>query len=290
MYQKAESYFEYASFSADPNIIQPRQTASLTHHASHSSMSSTTSVRSSVDSIFSHRSSSACSMASSVASPASFDSELSRLGIGSSHRRSSSLSSRSSNESFRGQGSTRRPKKKVSFSTQLTILLSETDGALPNPNLEQECLLDSFPTPPTRITTTIITIPETSSPIQTPSPTSTPDSSYYLNLSLANYRRHLADLQVQLSYHITSVHASIASVSCARKPRRSNGADLTAHFLDEDNFGGLVERDSIETRKKDLAERISSMKATGWQRKRFDGERYQILAEKALEEVAGNIR
>ena len=40
-----------------------------------------------------------------------------------------------------------------------------------------------------------------------------------------------------------------------------------------------------EVAKVELRERIARLKETGWNRKRFDGERYRILCEKALGEV-----
>jgi hypothetical protein len=40
-----------------------------------------------------------------------------------------------------------------------------------------------------------------------------------------------------------------------------------------------------EVMKVELRERINRLKERGWKRERFDGERYQVLCERALAEV-----
>jgi hypothetical protein len=148
-YQRAESFIEYATLRTDPNVIHTsaRQSSAhslgqggidhqMIHHSSNSSMSSTNSIHSSVDSIFSRRSSSACSIASTM-------SPLSEYEPSCHLRRSSSISSRASSESF--LPSQQRPKKKVSFSSQLPAMSSENDMSAMTISA---ALLDSFPEPP----------------------------------------------------------------------------------------------------------------------------------------------
>jgi hypothetical protein len=122
--------------------------------------------------------------------------------------------------------------------------------------------------------------------------TITTPSTYLLSRSLSRYRTHLTSLSTQLTYHITSIHTYITLLSTTRKPRRSNGPDLTSNFLDEEisEFKGLASPPSREeSSRADLEERIKKLKQQGWSRKRFDGERYRVLCEKALEEVEGSV-
>lgn len=43
---------------------------------------------------------------------------------------------------------------------------------------------------------------------------------------------------------------------------------------------------SAEGEKLDIQERIRRLREQGWSRKRFDGEKYRLLCEKALDEIA----
>lgn len=44
-----------------------------------------------------------------------------------------------------------------------------------------------------------------------------------------------------------------------------------------------------EVLKVELQERIRRLKEQGWKRERFNGERYQVLCERALAEAAGRV-
>lgn len=272
-YQKAESFVEYASFSADPNIAFATRQISTYGHASHSSVSS--SIRSSVDSVFSSASASSVYSASSSYgdSPTFEEPSLKRSA-------SNSSSSEESEGSRRRSGRFQNRKKKVSFSLQLPTLDSERSLDL-SPNLANVAdaseLLDAFPAPPSKET----------SPSRASSPTKSPReslSNYYHSQSVTRYRTHLISLKSQLNFHISSIHSQIGLLAEVRKPRRSNTPT-------QYSFDGAEEKSreatssAAESRRPELRERIERLKEQGWTRKRFDGERYRLLCEKALGEV-----
>ncbi|KAG4443729.1 hypothetical protein IFR05_000818 [Cadophora sp. M221] len=290
-YQKAESFVEYASFSSDPNIAFATRQISMYGHASHSSISS--SIRSSVDSVFSQASASSMYSASSSTyggdSPTFEESSLKRSA-------SNSSSSEDSEGPRRRSGRFQNRKKKVSFSLQLPTVDSETSldlSATPGDAItgtvtsiaDASTLLDAFPAPPSK----------ESSPSRASSPAKSPReslSSIYLSQSVARYRTHLTSLQSQLGFHISSIHAQISALSEVRRPRRSNTP--TQYSFDREGGeelemvrgrSGGMNGEERESRRPDLRERIERLKEMGWKRKRFDGERYRVLCEKALGEV-----
>ncbi|KAH9220445.1 hypothetical protein DL95DRAFT_456594 [Leptodontidium sp. 2 PMI_412] len=293
-YQKAESFVEYASFSSNPNIAFATRQISMYGHASHSSISS--SIRSSVDSVFSQASASSMYSASSSTygdSPTFEESSLKRSA-------SNSSSSEESEGSRRRSGRFQNRKKKVSFSLQLPTLDSETSLDLSaNPRngdaiaatsiADASTLLDAFPAPPSK----------ESSPSRASSPAKSPReslSSIYLSQSVTRYRTHLTSLKSQLVFHISSIHAQISTLSEIRRPRRSNtptqysfdregGEELEMGRGRSGGASGNGEEKERESRRPELRERIERLKEMGWKRKRFDGERYRVLCEKALGEV-----
>ncbi|PVH88562.1 hypothetical protein DL98DRAFT_403448 [Cadophora sp. DSE1049] len=272
-YQKAESFVEYASFSADPNIAFATRQISMYGHASHSSVSS--SIRSSVDSVFSHTSASSVYSASSSYgdSPTFEEPSLKRSA-------SNSSSSEESEGSRRRSGRFQNRKKKVSFSLQLPTLDSETSLDLcPSSGTAANAseLLDAFPAPPSKET----------SPSRASSPTKTPReslSNYYHSQSVTRYRTHLISLKSQLNFHISSIHSQIGLLAEVRKPRRSNTPTQYSFDGNEEKSGGAG-AGGEESRRPELKERIERLKEQGWRRKRFDGGRYRLLCEKALGEV-----
>jgi len=54
-------------------------------------------------------------------------------------------------------------------------------------------------------------------------------------------------------------------------------------------MGGLGEKEREEMRKMDLQERIRRGRENGWERKRFEGERYRVLCERAVGEIEGGM-
>jgi len=49
--------------------------------------------------------------------------------------------------------------------------------------------------------------------------------------------------------------------------------------------GGIEGVDKEEMRRVELRARIARLKEGGWKRERFDGEKYQVLCDKALAEL-----
>ncbi|PBP27381.1 hypothetical protein BUE80_DR001567 [Diplocarpon rosae] len=268
-YQKAEQFVEYATFSTDPNIAFASRQISKCGQASHASLAS--SIRSSVSSVFS--TSSASSSHSALATPNSpiFDESI--------FKRSASPASSSESESRHSPTRRLQPRKKVSFSLQLPTLSSETVLApSPRPSIAaNESILDAFPAPPSvereseKEPSLSLTARRPSSALSNPSP----------NQSISRYCTQLLALKSQLTYHISSIHTQIGLLADARKPRRSN---LPNQYSPEGPKGELAS-DEPSTEKTALKERIERLKGQGWNRKRFDGERYQALCERALCEL-----
>ncbi|KAK0118823.1 hypothetical protein ONS95_007704 [Cadophora gregata] len=272
-YQKAESFVEYASFSTDPNIAFATRQIAMYGQASHSSLSS--SIRSSVDSVFSQASASSvyCASSSYGDSP-TFEEHCLRRSA------SSSSSSEDSEDSRRCSGRFQNRKKKVSFSLQLPTLDSESplDLSPKSVNVANASqILDAFPAPPSKET----------SPSRSSSPTKLRReslSNYYHGQSVARYRTHLTSLKSQLDFHISSIHSQIGLLAEARKPRRSNTPTQYSFDRTEEKSTG-ADASAEAHRRPELRERIERLKELGWRRKRFDGERYRLLCEKALGEV-----
>jgi hypothetical protein len=250
-YKKAESFVEYASFSADPNLMH----ATRRSINSHSSVSS--SIRSSVDSVFSQHSTTSTSSRPHSPTDAETPPPLPLKGPPSVSSTSPSIL---------------RMKKKVSFSAKLSTLPSESEL------LSEETIIDAFPRPPSA--------EEENAPI--PPEKDQLDlctlSSYLLAQSITRYRTQLTALSKQLAYHVTSIHSQIALLSEIRKTRRSNLP--TAFFEGGREASGAMEGVSREeVMKVELRERINRLKEGGWKRERFDGERYRALCERALGEI-----
>ncbi|CZT03067.1 uncharacterized protein RCO7_06083 [Rhynchosporium graminicola] len=272
-YQKAESYIEYAFFSSDPNLSFATRQISMYGHASHSSTSTSSSIRSSVDSVFSEASASS-----------RFSISSSSYGDSPTFEEPSMKRSSLNYSSSESEGSLRR-RKKVSFS--LPTLDSETplDLSLDTYTIsdssitpEASTLLDAFPSPPSTSTSTLS--PSRSPTRYSRSSRSDSFSTFFLSQSILRYREHLTSLSAQLNFHISSIHSQISSLADARRPRRSNTCD----FADENISVGGADVGEKE-RRPELRERIEKLKELGWKRKRFDGERYRVLCEKALVEV-----
>jgi hypothetical protein len=94
-------------------------------------------------------------------------------------------------------------------------------------------------------------------------------------------------LSAQLSYHITSIHSQIATLSEIRRTRRSNLPNLFYEGGGVSGAMGGVSREEVV--KVELRERIRRLKENGWQRERFDGERYRVLCERVLVDVGEGI-
>jgi hypothetical protein len=252
---------EYASFSADPNFAHlARQN---THHHSASSLSSSS--RSSVDSVFSQAGSDAGSTCSSNATSPT-DRET--------HRRNSSIAS-----------TPLKGKKRVSFLVSSPEQEdTEVEPDTPGISIDEATIINAFPRPPTRQESSLrdadpfaLTTTQAESESENPKNDDTM-TMYLLTLSITRYRSHLTSLSTQLKFHISSIHTQISLLSSARKGRRS-GVSFT------DGGNGLDEPDRKEMMKAEIRERIRRLKEVRWKRERFEGERYRVLCQMALEEV-----
>jgi hypothetical protein len=251
-YKNAESHIEYASFSADPRVK-----AAVTRRPS----SVASSVRSSTDSIFSQTSSlySACS--SAIPSPTTL------CPIPQHFRLHSEIS---------------QPElapEPLNIKKRVTFSFDPRRVSLTPSNLENAELLDHFPSPPASPTLSQWHLPGFEERKESESPDSI--SSFLLSRSLARYRAHLSDLQDKLISHISSVNTQIQLVKIQRKARRSNLPNLFHEF----SSGGIEGVDKDEMRKVELEARIVRLRSTGWERKRFDGEKYNKLCDIALREL-----
>jgi len=256
-YKKAESNVAYASFSADPNLMHA--TRRPTQHNCSSSISSSS--RSSVDSVFSQNSSTSTS--SGLESPTSAENPppLSPKGPPSVSTTSPTVL---------------RMKKKVSFSVKTSTIPTKSEF------LSEETIMDAFPRPPSA----------EGESAQIPPEKDQQDlctfSSYLLGQSITRYRAQLAALSQQLTYHVTSIHSQIATLSDVRRTRRSNLPNL--FFEGDREASSAMEGVSREeVRLVELRERIKRSKEQGWKRERFNPERYQILCGKALVEVGDGV-
>ncbi|KAG0650670.1 hypothetical protein D0Z07_2396 [Hyphodiscus hymeniophilus] len=257
-YQHAESHMEYASFSADPTVVKAvRETGreSISSGSSHSS-----SVRSSIDSIFSHTSSLASTVSSVPSPPPSVYSSTPEPPK--THKRSASAPLTNPGVSL--APAPLKIKKKVSFSLQLPRILPEADSRM----ADDSTLLSYFPSPPS------------ASPSSSPPPTSSSLSDYLLSRALDNYYSHLSDLHSHLNQHIRSVEHQIEALRKSRKAWRSNSPTAFTDFGKD--IQGVEEEDR---RKIEMTARIQRLKEKGWRRERFDGKRYAVLCEQALEDM-----
>ncbi|KAF8863435.1 hypothetical protein BDZ45DRAFT_686034 [Acephala macrosclerotiorum] len=265
---------------------------SVSFHSSHASTASiASSVRSSVDSVFS---SPANSARSSLASSPTDDT------VPPIHKRT--ISASSSFSSLSSGTTERRHKKKVSFSIDINHSSansdSETDQPPPPANSAaiESSLLDSFPAPPSQPDPSITSTKDLQMQPHAQSPTQETLSVYLLSQSLARYRSHLRDLATQLQYHISSIHSQISLLSQVRRSRRSalpsqftgfeKGVGLGIGFSGSMGMEGVSREEVLKV---ELQERIRRLKEQGWKRERFNGERYQVLCERALAEAAGRV-
>lgn len=281
LFQESLFYYRQAQTSIE----------SVSFHSSHPSTASTTSsVRSSVDSVFS---SPANSARSSLASSPT-DEILPTI-----HKRT--ISASSSFSSLSSGTSERRHKKKVSFSIDINPSPSNSDSETdqpppPNSAAIESSLLDSFPAPPSQPDPSITSTKDLPTQSRAQSPTQETLSVYLLSESLARYRSHLHDLSTQLQYHISSIHSQISLLSQVRKSRRSAlPSQFTGFEKDLETgieFSGSMGMEGVsreEILQVELQERIRRLKEQGWKRKRFNGERYQVLCERALGEAAERV-
>ncbi|KAE9381802.1 hypothetical protein N431DRAFT_14197 [Stipitochalara longipes BDJ] len=250
-YKKAESFVEYASFSADPNLMH------ATRRSTHSSSSISSSIRSSVDSVFSQTSNTSISSGPDSPTDTEIPPPLPPKGPPSVSTTSPQII---------------RMKKKVSFSAKLSTLPSESEL------LSEETMIDAFPRPPSAEGENAPIPPEKEQQDLCTL------SSYLLDQSITRYRTQLTALSKQLAYHVRSIHSQIATLSEIRRTRRSN---LPTAFFDggREASGAMEGVSREEVMKVELRERINRLKERGWKRERFDGERYRILCERALGEV-----
>ncbi|KAH6675680.1 hypothetical protein B0J14DRAFT_477974 [Halenospora varia] len=289
-YQKAQSLISSAAYT---NNTVP----TLKQHKSNSSISS--SIRSSVDSIFSQASIS--SVASSILDSPTYSSPTNL-----------------ENESTIAKPQPLRPKKKVSFSLDLSNLPPVQATIREESNSTD--ILSMFPSPPTLSALSPTIIPPTLSlsttltrspppmrhsthPPQTQNnhkyQNATSSSSTYahlLSLSISRYTTHLSALQTQLSTHITSLHAQIHTLSTIRRARRSNLPDL---FISPQTTTstpktpavpeqlGKIDEAKEDQRRSEIYDRVARLREQGWVRKRFDGDRYRVLCERVIGELEG---
>jgi hypothetical protein len=166
-------------------------------------------------------------------------------------------------------------KKRVSFlvsspEQEDTELEPDTPGI----GIDEATIIDAFPRPPTRLEPSLRNEDPFTLQAECESPKNDDTMAMYLlTLSITRYRSHLTSLSTQLKFHISSIHAQISFLSSARKGRRSG-----VSFTDGDG----LERKEIKV---EIRERIRRLKEGGRRRERFEGERYRLLCQMALEEV-----
>ncbi|KAA8574014.1 hypothetical protein EYC84_005550 [Monilinia fructicola] len=272
-FQRAEEYITYADIPIENN--------NLTTANRSSSISSTSSARSSVDSVFSTTSfPSTTDGLSPVFSTCSFEDDDENTPT---HRRTYSESSTTSTQSTATTATTAttttlnksaplRIKKKVSFSPALPTLISAQNLEIDSTIYENIPRAMQSPTAPPR--------PIISSKYQSPSP-----AHPSLNTCLTNYNLNLSSLTIQLTYHITHINKLIDTIQNVRKSRRSNQASFAPSLFN--SSGDLNTAEKEEMSRKDIRERIDKLKSAGWQRKRWDGSRYEALREKVDNELNG---
>ncbi|CAD6453690.1 d5845667-b35e-438a-bc6e-1fa9233b440e [Sclerotinia trifoliorum] len=244
-------------------------------------MSSTSSARSSVDSVFSSTSfPSTADGLSPAFSSCSFEDDNDEKSP--TRRRTLSVSSIASAQSTQSTQSTEttittdrpaplRIKKKVSFSPALPTLISAQ-------NLENSSSMETIP----RSIQSQFTLPRPiiSSKCQSPSPIHPS-----LNIHLTSYNLNLSSLTTQLTYHITHVNSAIDTIQSLRKSRRNNHSSFSPSLFN--SSGDLSDEDKEEMRRKGIRERIEKLKSAGWEKKRWDGSRYEALRKKVDNELNG---
>jgi hypothetical protein len=160
---------------------------------------------------------------------------------------------------------------------------TEVESDTPGIGIDEATIIDAFPRPPTRLEPSLrnedpFTL-TTTAQAESESPKNEDTMAMYLlTLSITRYRSHLTSLSTQLKFHISSIHAQISLLNYARKGRRSG-----VSFADGGN--GLDGLERKEMKKVEIRERIRRLKEGGWRRERFEGERYRVLCQMALEEV-----
>lgn len=142
--------------------------------------------------------------------------------------------------------------------------------------------MDAFPRPPSAEGESAQTLPEKDQQDLCTL------SSYLLGQSITRYRAQLTALSQQLTYHVTSIHSQIATLSDVRRIRRSNLPNLVFEGGREAS-GAMEGVNREEVRSVELRERINRLKERGWKRERFNPERYQVLCGKALVEVGDGV-
>ncbi|KAI9053754.1 hypothetical protein LZ554_002705 [Drepanopeziza brunnea f. sp. 'monogermtubi'] len=301
LYQVAS---QHASSSSDHNSdLASHQTARF-GHVSHSSVASIS--PSSVSSVFSSASASSLfSAASSLPDSPTFNEEVMKRR----YPPSSSFSSEEDSECIGRRSSPRRRKKKVSFSLNLPTVSSESESAILRTidiAFDESILLSSFPSPPSSATAAEGQVRDPMLMSQSPPPAGTTSAPRTVPTSKSDhlpsrpnspYLSHLAaDLKSQLEYHVSSIQAQISSLSKAdtnTETRQSLRADTASARYSHAAPGTKRSEDAGEgassekEKTEELRARIERLKREGWQRKRFDGERYRKLCDRALEEVDG---
>ena len=257
-YQNALSFVSSASFTTAPSII--RLTDRKINSPKRTSISSVSSSnRSSVDSIFSQSSSS--SGVSEVSSGPPSPNRKEKYGQA-AHRRNLS--------STELQPAPLRIQKKVSFSPNLPTLATQVE-AQTNDKDEDLTILDRFPLPPPS-PPFLRYLPSGSQLEQDPQPNDVSHSNK--KAAISRYQCHLTSFSAQLEYHIDAVHSQISAV--IQSPRQPTARIIRPSLSAEE-----------EVQRVELRTRIQRLKAIGWERKRFDGKRYQDLCEKAIAELNG---
>jgi hypothetical protein len=155
---------------------------------------------------------------------------------------------------------------------------TEVEPDTPGISIDEATIIDAFPRPPTRLEPSLriedpFTLTTTRAECESPKNDDTM-AMYLLTLSITRYRSHLTSLSTQLKFHISSIHTQISLLSSVRKGRRSGIS-----------FTGGDGLDRKEMKKVEIKERIRRLKEGGWKRERFEGERYRVLCQMALEEV-----
>lgn len=180
---------------------------------------------------------------------------------------STRMSSPTPSDDSTGSFTLRRPKKKVSFADELSYSDSEEPYVRPDsPTLGPSDLASGRSSP--CFENLSASVVEDTSDMATPTPANitqfaTRQEPQGLSPSFTRYCLVLSSIQRQISTHLNSIERDI---DAALYPR-------PAVPLDE------------EMRALELQSRIERLRATGWQRRRFDAQRYEDFRERAMADM-----
>jgi hypothetical protein len=84
---------------------------------------------------------------------------------------------------------------------------------------------------------------------------------------------------------MVSITQAIEDLIRSRKARRSNPPTIFTDAMEVDCHGSMDNMSEEDLKNLGLRARIKKLKGVGWRRDRFNGNRYRVLCETALEEL-----